>query len=174
MAMKKLTGPGANLYGIQRGYLVGSDYWGTVDIDTVNGELLMDLTYFENGLELHANDIRASIHRLGLHVRHVDGLSYTVGFDKIGFPELLIETAPAAHAEELFLTMYTAARYRLRNTDHWHTLAGTLDPKPLFLDLPEDRKRQVFVDARTGYGHWDFRANLVQLPHQSGGLCQVF
>jgi len=145
-----------------------------VDIDTVNGELLMELTCFENGLEQHANAIRATIRRFGLHVRHVDGLSYTVGFDKVGFPEMRIETAAAAHAEELFLTMYTAARYRLRNTDHWHTLAGTLDPKPLFLDLPEDRKRQVFVDARTGYGHWDFRANLVQLPHQSGGLCRAF
>ncbi len=127
----------------------------------------MDLGHFENGIKRHADDIRGSIKSSGLHVRHENSFSYTVGFAEIGLPELVVELLPPSHAEELFRTLLVAARRDRRSSVTWLNLARTFSPEPSFSELADQQRKEVFLDARTGYGHWDFLANLIQLPSRT-------
>ena len=127
----------------------------------------MELGNFENGIEKHADDIRGSIKSSGMYVRHENNFSYTVGFAEIGLPELVVELLPPSHAEELFQTLMVAARRDRQRSVTWLNLGRTLSPEPSFSELADQQRKQVFLDARTGYGHWDFRANLIQLPSRA-------
>ncbi|UQG62603.1 DUF4262 domain-containing protein (plasmid) [Marinobacter sp. M3C] len=127
----------------------------------------MLLNEFKNGLEEHACQIQACIDSSQLHIRHEPELSYTVGFATLGLPELVITSMPLAQADELLRTLWTAARLCDITGRNWECLGKTLTPSPVFKPLADNERRIIFCDARTYYGHWDFKANVVSLAARS-------
>ncbi|MBL4863160.1 MAG: DUF4262 domain-containing protein [Crocinitomicaceae bacterium] len=130
----------------------------------------MELCKFSNGIEDHNMIIDTAIKSDGIYIKREESYSYTVGFNNIGSPELVIfNTSPDA-ACEIFHTLYLAAR----NTDITlveNKTISTLFAHPLFLETySEFDTRKTIFGARTYYGNWEFDVLKIMISDNVGGF----
>ena len=123
----------------------------------------MKLRVFDNGIQSHNNKIQQSLKTDGIYIMHEEGYSYTVGFLKVGSPDLILYDQTQGVAEEIFQLLFQAVQLGLIQLRQDMMIEHVLEPQPRLIAVTELDKKQHFYAARTYYGDWNFSVLKIQL-----------
>ena len=123
----------------------------------------MELSNFDNGILNHKNNIQMSIVDKGYFVMHEKGYSYTIGFNNIDIPELIMFDDNQKVLTEIFQVIYGATKRDLLKINSFLELEQYFEPKINLKNISESEKKQYFYSARIFYGHWNFNSAQISL-----------
>ena len=123
----------------------------------------MELSIFENGVDLHNSKIQNAVQKDGLYVMHEKDYSYTVGMKALGAPELILFNQSREVAEEMFQVLFQAVQLGLVDLKQSGSIEHIFEPMPTIESVGEMNKRNHFYAARTYYGDWEFMASKISM-----------
>tara|TARA_R110001583_G_scaffold34370_5_gene115539 strand:- start:8607 stop:9017 length:411 start_codon:yes stop_codon:yes gene_type:complete len=118
---------------------------------------------FENGLEIQKSRIGEELRRTGFYVDHQvragqQSISTSVGFHKIGLPEIVILGHNLDKAHQYCASLYLACQIGLAKLSANNRIQEVFDDEVSFSEIPDDVKKSHFLASRLYYGSWDFSA----------------
>ncbi|EIF42806.1 hypothetical protein DOK_12101 [gamma proteobacterium BDW918] len=130
---------------------------------------------FTNGLEMQKQRIAEEVLRSGFYIDHQAGLaggnkSTTVGFNRIGLPEMLIRGEDLDTAHKYFGNLYLAAQIGLTKLTKGGLIEDLFDRAVRFSEVSPERKRSEFIVARLYHMTWDFP--VLEMTLEGTDTCQ--
>jgi hypothetical protein len=119
---------------------------------------------FENGLEIQKTRISTEVSRSGFYVDHTDAhlptksRHATVGFHKLGLPEILVRSVPFDCAQQALSGLFLAAQIGLAELTIGNHLDELFDREVYFTSIPHELKKSEFLASRLYHEHWNFDA----------------
>lgn len=118
----------------------------------------MEIKQFTSGIETLKQRVASTLAMEEYYQVDEPGYSYTVGMDKVGLPELVIEGRSAEEANELFGLIFKTAQNKIIGNGR-KCRSVPVAARALFVDqMNELAKRKIFFAKRIYHGSWDFAA----------------
>jgi len=120
------------------------------------------LFQFENGLEIQKTRIGAEVLRSGFYIDHTGDETpttsqhSTVGFHRIGLPEIVVRGVSLDCAQQVLSGLYLAAQIGLAELTKGNHLEELFDREVHFTSVSPAVKKSDFLAARLYHGNWDF------------------
>tara|TARA_R110001592_G_scaffold221139_2_gene475832 strand:+ start:40423 stop:40815 length:393 start_codon:yes stop_codon:yes gene_type:complete len=116
---------------------------------------------FENGLEVQKIRIAEELRRTGFYLDYQEpagkkSISTSVGFHRIGLPEVIIQGHTLDSAYQYCASLYLACQIGLAKLAVNNRLDELFDQEVTFSELSDEIKKTHFLASRLYYGDWDF------------------
>ncbi|WP_158249977.1 DUF4262 domain-containing protein [Zhongshania marina] len=117
---------------------------------------------FENGLEIQKTRISTEVIRSGFYVDHIDAnlptksRHATVGFHRLGLPEILVRGVPFDCAQQALSGLFLAAQIGLAELATGSRLDELFDREVYFTNISHELKKTEFLASRLYHEHWNF------------------
>lgn len=129
----------------------------------------MEIKQFTSGIETLKQSVASTLGMEEFYQVDEPGYSYTVGMDKVGLPEFVIEGRSAEEAKELFGLIYKAAQHKIIRAGGTGGTIPVVAGGLLVEKMNELAKRKIFFAKRIHHGSWDFAAAKLRVKETCDG-----